>query len=519
MKKKTYIAIYTTIAALVIGTTGYELYRGSGSRASESSEMAGNKAGYEGAASDDSLDKDKYASSNVQTIEGTTTDMLDPQFWIGDKKEEVLYTFDEIEYYNRNNPNFVEYYSEEESRNLKLFMYDMPDTLSCDVVRSLIGEDVEAVIETDIENDVKNDLENDMEADVSDAAKYEYAICVKRSVARTLPSDEFVSDDPDEIFFDDLISAEVMPFTGVVILAGSQDGEWKYIINGSYGGWVKADTLAVCKDKEEWLSICQPDVFLIVTGSEIVMDETAVPTSSSGMILPMGTKIRLSEDTNCDNAEEDIAASSDSGLEANTAADNEETINGRSTIGAYTVDIPYREDDGSVGIEKTLIPVSKDVSVGYLNMTSESVLRQAFKFLGRVYGYGGSLSSNDCSGFIRQVYSCYGFDLPRNATAIAQRSDLGSTETSNMTTDKKKNILSETSPGMLLYMDGHIMMYLGMHEGEPYVISSCATCIEPGHDVSDIKDTFCVMVSGLDLIRTNGRTWLEDISYILRKGY
>ena len=100
MKKKTYIAIYTTIAALVIGTTGYELYRGAGNKASVSSEMAGSKAGYEGATSDDSLDKDKYASSNVQTIEGTTTDMLDPQFWIGDKKEEVLYTFDEIEYYN-----------------------------------------------------------------------------------------------------------------------------------------------------------------------------------------------------------------------------------------------------------------------------------------------------------------------------------------------------------------------------------------------------------------------------------
>lgn len=496
MKKRTYIGIYATLSALVIGTTIFARYSDADIAESVAPDKKENGSLYEDSSSD-SDNKEKNEDVKVQTIEGTTADMLDPQFWVGDKAGDVLYTYDEIEEYNRNNPAFVEYYSKEQSRNLKLFMYDMPDTLSGDVVRSLIG---------------------DVEADISDTVTYEYAICVKRSVARTLPSDEFVSDDPDEIFFDDLISAEVMPFTGVVILGSSKDGEWNYIINGSFCGWVNADTLAVCKDKEEWLSICQPDEFLVVTGSEIVMDETAVPTSSSGMILPMGTKVRLSKAMTNDNDQGNLEGVSDNDL-GTAAADNIETVNGRSAIGTYIVDIPYRKDDGSVGIEQTLIPISKDVSLGYLTMTSESVLRQSFKFLGRVYGYGGSLSSNDCSGFIRQVYSCYGFDLPRNATAIAQRSDLGSMETSTMTTDKKKKILSEMSPGLLLYMDGHIMMYLGMYDNNPYVISSCATCIEPGHDVSDIKDTFCVMVSGLDLKRASGKTWLEDISYILRKGY
>lgn len=464
MKRKTYIAVYSAIAFAVIIATVFQVY--STGKASDSMDIT------------TTLKEETYDKDLVQTIEGTDTDMLVPEFWIRDRKDEVLFTSAEIENFNNNNPDYVEYYSEESLRNLKIFMDDMPESISGEDVRALIDSEAQAVI--------------------PDEVTPQYAICVERSVAKSLPSDEFVSDDPDEIFFNDLISAEVMPFTGVVVLCESADGNWDYIINGSYCGWVKKETLAICKDKEEWLRISNPDNFLVVTGSEIVMDETAVPTSSSGMILPMGTRIILLDEG---------------------SADSDETVNGRSLICAYHVEIPYRDADGNVQLEETLVPVSKDVNVGYLTMTSESVITQAFKFLGRVYGYGGTLSSNDCSGFIRQVYSCYGFRLPRNAKAIAERSDLGSIDCTNMTVDKKKSILAKMTPGLLLYMDGHIMMYLGTEEGMPYVISSCATCIEPGHEKEDIVDAYCVFVSGLDLVRASGDTWLEDISYILWKEY
>lgn len=512
MKKKTYIAAYSVIAALVIGATGFQIYS-TNRRAWENKNVIEDKS---------VLESETYSGDLVQTIEGTSVDMLSPEFWIRDRGSEILFSQEEIEDFNKNNPSFVEYYDEEQSRNLKLFMDDLPDSIPGDVVRSLMGTEVDV--------------------DIPDAVIPQYAICVERSVAKTLPSDEFVSDDPDEIFFNDLISAEVMPFTGVVVLSESRDGEWSYVLAGTFLGWVKKDTLAMCKDKDQWLSISQPEDFLVVTGSEIVMDETAEPTHSSGMILPMGTRVKLADDMRSDHdkADEDMDSASDetdvADEKTSSAGTNEsefgnaayenaggqsgiEIVNGRSTIGSYVVEVPYRDDDGFVQMEKTLIPVSKDVHVGFMTMTSESVIRQAFKFLGRVYGYGGSLSSNDCSGFIRQVYSCYGLDLPRNATAIAQRSDLGSIECSVMTSDKKKSIIAEMTPGLPLYMEGHIMMYLGTEEGEPYVISSCATCIEPGHDASDIVEAYCVFVSGLDLVRASGETWLESINYILWKEY
>ncbi len=157
--------------------------------------------------------------------------------------------------------------------------------------------------------------------------------------------------------------------------------------------------------------------------------------------------------------------------------------------------------------------------MGYLDMTSEAVLEQAFKFLGKIYGYGGTLFSNDCSGFVRQVYSCFGMELPRNAKAIAKTYDLGSIECSKMTLDKKLSLLEEMNPGLLLFMEGHIMMYLGTKDGVPYVISSCATCIEPGHNKDDIVDAYGIFVSSMELVRTNGNTWLEDMNYILWKEY
>ena len=150
----------------------------------------------------------------------------------------------------------------------------------------------------------------------------------------------------------------------------------------------------------------------MVTGCEIVLDETAMPTKTAGLTLPMGTRISL------------LKASG-------------EKIVGRSDPDAYVTEVPSRNEDGTIGYEKVLIPVSKDVSVGYLAMTSNAVIKQAFKFLGKTYGWGGSLSSNDCSGMERQIYVCFGFELPRNSGAIAQLYDLGGRDCNAATAQKK----------------------------------------------------------------------------------
>ena len=441
----------------------------------------------------------------VQSVEGTTPEMLVADYWLGENSDELLFSSEEIKSFNYENPLYVKYHSETENRNHYLFMYDLPEEISGEAVLDLIvtTATLEEASDTELiyingslpkegywtsleQNLAKNRIPGNVEP--------KYYICLERVVAKTLPTNDFAAVNPEELFFNSFVSAEIDPLSGVAGLHESADGQWVFVISGSFCGWVEKDILAECKDREEWLSACQPEQFLIVTGSELVMDETAVPTASSGKILPMGTKIKLSD------AEPDL-------------------VNGRSTYGSYVVEIPCCDQDGMMSWETTLIPVSKDVHVGYLTMTSESVVEQAFKLLGKVYGYGGSFASNDCSGIVCQIYACYGFELPRNARAIAKLVDLGSIDCAKMTASKKLEILEKMPAGMPLYMAGHLMIYLGMENGEPYVISSCATFIKPEHDPDDIQQGNCVFVSSLDLVRANGNTWLEDLSFILWKEY
>ena len=441
----------------------------------------------------------------VRLVPGTTAEMLSADYWVQGSGEELLFSVKEIEDFKANNPISIQYNDKFEGRMLRLFMYDLPDEIKGYVVETLIDVTyLEDVIEGNykpyVNGEVRNQAywtalrENCALESIPDKVIPQYCICVKRDTAKTYPSEDFVSTDPEEIYCNDLVSAEVMPLSGVVALHESKDHKWVYVIDGSYCGWVKKEELAYCENREQWLSFCQPEEFLVVTGCEIVLDETATQTKSSGMMLPMGTRIKL-------------------------LPKSEELIGGRQSIGCYVAEVPIREGDGRLGTEKILIPFSKDVSVGYLSMTSGAVIRQAFKFLGKIYGWGGSFSSNDCSGFIRQVYACFGLELPRNSAAIASLYDLGGENIWPATAERKKDVLKKMPNGTLLYMDGHLMMYLGMAGDEPYVISSCATFIEPKDTSQTIQKAYGVFVSNMELLRKNGVTWLESVSMLQWKDY
>lgn len=437
----------------------------------------------------------------IAVVSHTMPEMLSADYWIGDSSEELLFSAEDIEDFNDNNPSFVLYYDSGRGKDVKLFMDDLPDILSREMVTSLLNKGIPGQMKPRYINGEKADgaywdaISANCDYDsVPETIMPVYAVCLDRVVAKILPCEDFASEDPDEVFCNDFVSAELMPFTGAVIIHESRDGEWYYVIYGSICGWVRKEYLAVCKDKEEWINCCNPENYLMVTARELILDETAVSAASSRMILPMGTKIRLS-------------------------SDSPDQVNGRMTLGCYIVDIPLRDDSGGLIWEKSLVPVSEDVHVGPLPMTSEAVLRQSFKFLGHVYGWGGSLSSNDCSGMVRQVYGCFGFNFPRNATAIAKLCDMGSFDSADMTKAKKMELLKQMPAGTLLYMDGHIMTYLGLDEELPYVISSCATYIDPEKDPSSVNKAYCVFVSGLDLTRMDETTWLESLRYMQWRQY
>lgn len=441
----------------------------------------------------------------IELIPGTTRAMLSPEYWQSEASGELLFTAEEIRTFQANNPLYVAYFDEPAGRTLKLKMYELPEELGGHVVEKLIApeyidERADGTVAVFVngrqpDKDYWAALRDNCALDLIPATLTpRYCVCVQRGLAMILPTTDFASEDPEEIFCNDFISAEVMPLTGVVALHESRDGKWCFIVNGSYCGWVNKDSLAFCTDREQWLAAIRPEDFLTVTGCEITLDETALPTRTAGLVLPMGTKIKL-------------------------LCGYSEPVGGRMPYDCYVTMVPCRDDNGALDWETVLIPVSKDVAIGDLPMTSDSVLTQALKFAGKIYGWGGSLGSNDCSGMVRQVYACFGFELPRNSAAIAQLYDLGGQNFQGMTSAKKLEILRRMPAGTLLSMEGHLMIYLGMADNKPYVIGSCGTFVAPGDNTGTLIDAYGVFVSNLELLRKDGNTWLESLNYFQWKEY
>ena len=122
--------------------------------------------------------------------------------------------------------------------------------------------------------------------------------------------------------------------------------------------------------------------------------------------------------------------------------------------------VPVRNSDGSYKKVCALISQHYDVFTGFPEMTQAGILRVSFNNLGDRYGWGGMMDSMDCSLFTRNVYRCFGLNLPRNTNwqqaLPGRRIDLA-----GMSDEEKLNAIDRMPAGTLLYFPGHTMIYTG----------------------------------------------------------
>ena len=104
-------------------------------------------------------------------------------------------------------------------------------------------------------------------------------------------------------------------------------------------------------------------------------------------------------------------------------------------------------------------------------MTRANIIGQAFKFLGERYGWGHDYNSRDCSGFVSEVYASMGLVLPRNTSAQAVSPVFRRThfEPSDPRATRMAAI-DALDVGDLIYIPGHVMMFIGRIGDTPYVI-------------------------------------------------
>ncbi|WP_457596926.1 SH3 domain-containing protein [Hydrogenimonas sp.] len=105
-----------------------------------------------------------------------------------------------------------------------------------------------------------------------------------------------------------------------------------------------------------------------------------------------------------------------------------------------------------------------------LPMTPENVACIAGGLLNEPYGWGGLAGDRDCSATVRDFFAPFGVWLPRNSAAQARIGRVISLR--GLSPRKKERLIVEKGVPFrtLLYMKGHIMLYVGQLKGRAYAL-------------------------------------------------
>ena len=315
------------------------------------------------------------------------------------------------------------------------------------------------------------------------------AITIRRADMRSLPtarphfdtSAGAMSGHP----FDNLQATAVMPGTPIFIAHISRDRKWVWAETGYYFGWLRvADTAAL------------PDGFMKKweTGryAVIVRDKTPLYDGTGRLMFraPLGAVFPLVRED--DRGVEILAAAADAG--------------GRA--------VPKH------------VALPKDAATAKpLPMTAPHMARLANELLHEPYGWGGLRGARDCSAMIRDLFAPFGLWLPRNSGDQALKGGAFIDLSGLSAAEKRAKILSRGIPYLtLLWRRGHIMLYLGSHDGEPLVFHNlwgvsvrnasggidkvivghaAITTLHPGRERSpdpDADEAFIDLIIGMTLI-------------------
>jgi cell wall-associated NlpC family hydrolase len=274
-----------------------------------------------------------------------------------------------------------------------------------------------------------------------------YGLVVRRADLRTFPTHLRVFSSPEDRDIDRFQESALFPGTPVVVVHESRDRQWLFVVSRTYAAWIERDAVAF-GDRNEVLSYGTRTPFAVVTGAMARTVYSREEPRVSEVQLDMGVRLPL------------LRELPDGGL-----------VNGQHPYYGHAVELPVRNDDGTLAFRPALIPRAADVSIGYLPLTRANILRQAFKFLGERYGWGHSYNSRDCSGFVSEVYRSMGILLPRNTSAQSVSPALDRIELPpDMPHEKRLELLRDTQVGDLLYIPGHVMMVVGHEGSDTYVI-------------------------------------------------
>jgi hypothetical protein len=372
--------------------------------------------------------------------------MEKPEFWI--KKianpNRLLLTPEEIRRMNENNLK---------RNDLYLFnVKDLQEELSREEVLALLKEDWDGFVKPGetrygrtgipLQKPFWDELVGRLNTEfLKEKNKVLFGLVVKRGDIRVFPSEEQSKDTPGPEAFDRFQHSSLSPGSLIGIYYFSKDNRWAYVQTQFVRGWVDASAIAVAGERSKAAKYLEPEERLVITGSFVkVFQDPSL--RHVAFLARMGDSFpRISP-----------------------------PAQGATVDPVYTVQIPLRDGDGRVEFGKGYLPRDGTVHEGFLAYTQENVARQAFKMLHEPYGWGDMFDARDCSRFVMDLFASFGIIMPRNSLYQGRMGkDLGGVgwnSAKSVTRGLDRCIPLAT----LLRLPGHIMLYLGKHQGRHYAV-------------------------------------------------
>jgi hypothetical protein len=277
------------------------------------------------------------------------------------------------------------------------------------------------------------EIYSDLDLDSIDSKeRARFALTIRYANQKLIPVELELLKRRGEIYFDRNQNSALDIGTPLVVLHSTRDGRWHFVVAPTSSGWVRDEDIAF-GSKEEILDYLNPKNFVVTIDakSAILVEGNYYDYVRMGVKFPA----LLGVDKN------------------------------------IVIVVPQKGEDGNLIFLNGMISKSS-VNRGYLTYTPRNILIQAFKFLNAPYGWGGSFGEQDCSKFVQEVFATVGLRLPRNSTT---QSLVGYPISLNGLTKEEKidNILRIAEVGStIIHLKGHIMLYIGEHKGEPFVIQT-----------------------------------------------
>ena len=263
-----------------------------------------------------------------------------------------------------------------------------------------------------------------------------YALTTDRVDIRLLPEEDGWFESANDTLYDLVQATALDPAEPVAVLLDSADKKYVFVESRAYAGWIKVSSLAFT-DKTTWLKYAAPKDYLTVLASRKTIPHGAAYFQMGGRV-PM-----RSPDLQKD--------------------------------GTWAASLPSVDANGTIVEKAVNVPNDNAVVKGTLACSANNLIRQAFRFLGEDFGWGGLGKGVDSSAFVQDVYRSVGIELPRDTS----RQSLSMPRTislNGMNREQRLAIIKKSRPSSLLFAPGYVMIYLGVDEkDEPLVIHALSS--------------------------------------------